>query len=645
MSTKNFVSNGDAETLFTGIGNKLSTLKSGLTTLDNEVNGDAVTYPYADVITISDAVPSNLADCSVKIEPVQDLHGYDHPWVGGAGKNKLPLTVDIVKSLNGGGTWTGNTYNFRDVDFTVNTDSDGNVTSVKVNGTASQNVTLLLNFVGTASTEYYIGGCPAGGGNTYYFDTFSDGVPRTADYGSGATFTADGNSQYVRIGVQQGYNAQNLMFYPMICLNSETDKSFAPYTNYCPITGHTEASVQRDGVNLCDKGEGNVYNGGKLIPVSAGDKIYCYGEWVSDNKSFYGAIFSTPTETSKGNKIAILDDFYTGVSKEMTISTNGYFGVCFDTSVESYTVSKMMISRTPITSATDYEPYQGKTYTISLGDTIYGGTVDFDSGVMTVNRAMFTLDGTEQGWSTDVTSGGKRRFSNAQLPSLGYTTSAGISAVSNLFKNTRSSDYDLMDNVFILRYINNTNRIDIMTEQFADVTEWTTFLGTTNMQVLYMLATPTTIQLTPQQIQLLKGTNTLTASTGQISVTVNGVSGAIGQVQEQVNELAEDVAGIDTRLSTVESDMPKKANIISGGFMESTTKTIDITSIGNNKALILVLTYHNYSMYALFPTNTASYLQLISSGGTNYPTLSVTDADTITLTNPDTVGGQYVLFY
>ena len=68
-------------------------LKSGLATLDTEVNGDAVEYPYADVITIEDAIPANLADCTVKIEPVQDLHGYDKPWVGGANTNKLDTST------------------------------------------------------------------------------------------------------------------------------------------------------------------------------------------------------------------------------------------------------------------------------------------------------------------------------------------------------------------------------------------------------------------------------------------------------------------------------------------------------------------------------------------------------------------------
>ena len=124
----------------------ISTLKSGLTTLDNEVNGDATVYQYADVITIEDAVPSNLADCSVKIEPVQDLHGYDKPWVGGAGKNILPFTTAEVKSSNSGATWTGNKTTINGVEYEILEDDAGNAIGIKANGTATTNSSLRLKY-------------------------------------------------------------------------------------------------------------------------------------------------------------------------------------------------------------------------------------------------------------------------------------------------------------------------------------------------------------------------------------------------------------------------------------------------------------------------------------------------------------------
>ena len=55
-------------------------------------------------ITLTDASETYAQGLSVELEPKQDLHGYDFPWVGGAGKNKLPITVANLKSWNTSGT-------------------------------------------------------------------------------------------------------------------------------------------------------------------------------------------------------------------------------------------------------------------------------------------------------------------------------------------------------------------------------------------------------------------------------------------------------------------------------------------------------------------------------------------------------------
>ena len=71
-------------------------------------------------ITITDALPYPAVSLSAEIEPIQDLHGYDKPWVGGAGKNKLPLTLAKLKSDNVYGTWVDNVYTVGNTIFTVN---------------------------------------------------------------------------------------------------------------------------------------------------------------------------------------------------------------------------------------------------------------------------------------------------------------------------------------------------------------------------------------------------------------------------------------------------------------------------------------------------------------------------------------------
>ena len=46
-------------------------------------------------LTLTDAAPINAESLVVELEPKQDLHGYDFPWVGGAGKTYLVVCIMI----------------------------------------------------------------------------------------------------------------------------------------------------------------------------------------------------------------------------------------------------------------------------------------------------------------------------------------------------------------------------------------------------------------------------------------------------------------------------------------------------------------------------------------------------------------------
>lgn len=486
-------------------------LKSGLTNLDNEVKGDATTYPYADVITIPDAIPANLADCNVKIEPVQDLHGYDHPWVGGAGKNKLPMTVDSIKAANTDGTWSGNTYTYNDIVYKLVTDNDGNLVKITVNGTTTLRSFLIVGSMsGLIGQEVIMNGGASGGvasytASGYCMFTGGIGVPQEYDIGSGATFTVSSYGGDVQINVNNT-SVTNLDFYPMLRLSTETDATFAPYTNYCPITGHTEASVQRDGKNFAKNNMSTTTSSGVTWTKNSDGSISVSGTptgntsvndaFIAKVSSEYGNVtFSGLNGVTnivcevlrlKDSNGVTIQSFLPGAS-DLTIDLSNYNDVDYITATYKRAANNVACSGTIKPqieigkTATAFVPYSGKTYTIALGDTIYGGTVNFDSGVMTVTMAQIA--------SYDGETIGEPWMSDRDVYAAGTTP-------------------------------------------------------TTGAQVVYTLAEPLTVQLTPQQIQLLKGTNTITASTGQISVTVNGVSGAIGAVQTQANATDEALADL-----------------------------------------------------------------------------------------------------
>lgn len=119
---------------------------------------------------------------------------------------------------------------------------------------------------------------------------------------------------------------------------------------------------------------------------------------------------------------------------------------------ESYTAS---IQIEQGSAATAYEPYQGDAYTADFGQTVYGGTLDWNTGVLTATHGQIAA------------------YAGESLPGAWI------------------SDRDV----------------------YADGA-----MPTTGAQVVYKLATPQTIQLTPKEIAALEGLNSLYSSTGDTAV-------------------------------------------------------------------------------------------------------------------------------
>lgn len=139
----------------------------------------------------------------------------------------------------------------------------------------------------------------------------------------------------------------------------------------------------------------------------------------------------------------------------------------------------------------NYEPYQGATYTTALGRTVYGGTLDVVSGVLTVDRAIVTLNTANMN-NSETYAGWK---------------SSGVKALVGAGVNQAYSDVLL--NVGTTYFINTNGTNDLLMlpqNQYGKTqSEWIA-LGL-DVQAIIELATPQTYQLTPQQIELLVGEN------------------------------------------------------------------------------------------------------------------------------------------
>lgn len=155
-------------------------------------------------------------------------------WATG-GVNRLPFTLVSLKALNTSGTWADNVYTLNNATFTVQLDTNGNVSGIKANGTPNASTSFK---VGVPLSTGFLSGCPAGGSWSKYVLFQSGGATDTGSGASGANTSAT-----VTIYIESGYAADNLMFYPMVRLTTDSDPTYQPYAK-------TNLELTQDVANL-----------------------------------------------------------------------------------------------------------------------------------------------------------------------------------------------------------------------------------------------------------------------------------------------------------------------------------------------------------------------------------------------------------
>lgn len=218
--------------------------------VDDITTSEEVESAEGNPITIETDAAQYAKKTHLTLEPVQDLHGYDHPWPAGGGKNLLPMDIALMKTRNTDGTWNGNAYTINGITFTILTDDGVYAKGILLSGTASSQTAAYIY-------PWYIDSLSSG---SYIFTT---GVTEQRDVtidcalqisgpqtiARGNNNDAPGNSFTISsatiingfIRVAKNYTVPSgTIVYPMIRKSTESDATFAPYSNICPITpmGH-----------------------------------------------------------------------------------------------------------------------------------------------------------------------------------------------------------------------------------------------------------------------------------------------------------------------------------------------------------------------------------------------------------------------
>lgn len=157
----------------------------------------------------------------------------------------------------------------------------------------------------------------------------------------------------------------------------------------------------------------------------------------------------------------------------------------------------------------------GEAFTLDLGQTVYGGSLDWQTGVLTVDKRCDVFDGVNKKFSVI------QKYDNGNI--YAYAT---IDPSRWLEKEMRCSHLRISQTrEYGYGYIGvGGESMFAFIQPFADVAAANAWLveqanNGTPFTMVFVRAEPLTIQLTPREILALSGTNTLHSDTGDTEVT------------------------------------------------------------------------------------------------------------------------------
>jgi hypothetical protein len=309
--------------------------------------------------------------------------------------------------------------------------------------------------------------------------------------------------------------------------------------------------VVRSGKNLLDTG--TVSSGkGLTVTKNADGGIHVSGTptgtWIDFNSAYNAYIPEGNYTLSLQSEIPcnfVLYSFYEGNTDRFTnVMTNGQKSkaVSFASNVDRIHIGLSGLNTSTAydftiypqleigSAATDYEPYKGNTYSVNWeteAGTVYGGTLDIVSGKLTVLGTKDTvtiIDGQiksqffceSTGQSVTVLGDNVRITLNriAQTSNMNTISSSYSIRMANLCPHYFAYNSDTAH-----WYINNLLYLYLPKVDVGETLEsYKTFLQDNPFEVYIPFATPTEIQLTPQEIRTLLGENNIWSDGGDMEV-------------------------------------------------------------------------------------------------------------------------------
>lgn len=463
---------------------------------------------------------------SLSLLPIQDLHGYDYAWIGGMSDQLLDNS----------------------------TAEQGTIDQTTGENAPSNNVKR-SDFMPTKGATNIFLGTNYGSMRFFWYDSNKTYLSNDACAVMTSVAVPNNTAYFRLIGVNRIWDN------PLMVNSGTTAKPYCQYENICPISGRTMSSVWGSkknmlptslstikSLNTTGEWNGNAYtiNNVTFTVQTEGDKVVginANGQASADATLFiYGnttAYFSSTTITFKGSgRIRIgtptngspttfLGVVWSTIQNKFIYGTelfdSGYTMNGFGVRIKNgYNAQNILFK--PIISMADedytFEPYEQSCFiNFTFGQTVYGGKIDFNTGVMSIDTLRVDL--------------GSLSWSASSAPVIFFADPRTLGEFIGVGKTFIACDsYQCQDNAggvgavrnypdgSICGFTNpdaNYHRIYVKDTRFTDANEFSNEVS--GVYACYKLVTPQTIQLTPQEINLLKGVNNIWTDGDSIELT------------------------------------------------------------------------------------------------------------------------------
>lgn len=337
-------------------------------------------------------------------KPTQDLHGYDKPWAGGAGKNKVKSISDNPSTAQYA------TILYVDIDFEPST-----IYTMSFEGTGGNHLYTNENLV-VEPVFFEV----ESSGRTIVTFTTKDSLPSTEHISAGWAFLK---------------NAENLSspntFNDVMIEQGSTATDFEPYSNICPISGQNNAKFEWTGKNKF----GGTYDEFFPLHFNVDTTVVASCDEVSDDVPQIAFYDENENQLDYWGMSTEYSAITGRMARSFTLPKEAYFVKFINAEAQNYQIEIASVN-------TAYARYIHGEVEMNFGKTCYGGFCQFNGQVFSQWSYIASYNGeTLSGeWVSD-----RDEYQAGTTPTIGAEVAYENTPATDYFRVTPPANLSLTD--------------------------------------------------------------------------------------------------------------------------------------------------------------------------------------------------------